>query len=624
MKKTKLTRRQVLQVAAIGGAGAVLAACAAPAPSAPAAAPAAPAAAAPTDAPKATDAPKPTDAPAAAEATKAPEPTAAPAANIPEVARNKSFVVNHGIDPVGVSNPWATGYTHQSGNALLWEPLFYFAIFADKEVPWLAESGEFNKDFTELTIKLGKGREWSDGTPVTAADVEFTMNTHMKNEKLRYSKEFNDFVKEVKVVDNSTVVISLKTPNPRFKFEYLSHKFDTGMPMMPKHVFEKEKDVTAVKGGMDIVHSGPFKIVSWTADQKIMDLREDWWGFKTGMKPAADVKRFIILKFGDATTAAQKVISNECDACLDLRDDQVRAVVEQNAKVTTHTGKDAPHGYLDWWPNSLWMNTTLDPFSDKNVRRALSLTIDRDKIDEIVYNGAKITTIFPFPLYPGLQKFADTTKELQDKYQPRKFDLEAAGKLMEGAGFAKNADGLWEKGGKTVPCVINGFESIHGDIVPVAVEMLKQGGFDASINFGNDSYQNMADGKPGLYMFGHGASLKDPYAVIELYTQKPVGNSAGANNFSRFASKELDGIRAAMAPLASDDPKFQEQFLKFIELYWSEQIDVPLIQWLHRIPYNQTNWINYPTAANLAGGTNGAYWAFTTTIVILDLKSAKA
>ncbi len=73
------------------------------------------------------------------------------------------------------------------------------------------------------------------------------------------------------------------------------------------------------------------------------------------------------------------------------------------------------------------------------------------------------------------------------------------------------------KDGKRVNGTINGFESIHADIVPVLVEMLRKGGFEAAINFGNDAYQNMADGKPGMYMFGHGASVVDPYATMELY-----------------------------------------------------------------------------------------------------------
>ena len=68
-------------------------------------------------------------------------------------------------------------------------------------------------------------------------------------------------------------------------------------------------------------------------------------------------------------------------------------------------------------------------------------------------------------------------------------------KLMTEAGFTKNGDGLWEKDGATIDATIQGFEGIHSDIVPILVEMLRNGGFDASINFGTDAYQNMADGK---------------------------------------------------------------------------------------------------------------------------------
>src|SRR5258706_14947416 len=100
-------------------------------------------------------------------------------------------------------------------------------------------------------------------------------------------------------------------------------------------------------------------------------------------------------------------------------------------------------------------------------------------------------------------------------------DLAETDKLMTAAGFTKNGDGLWVgKDGATVPAVINGFEGIHSDIVPVLGEMFKAGGFDASINFGTDAYNNIADGTPGLYMFGHCASTVDTYAVLDLYSRR--------------------------------------------------------------------------------------------------------
>jgi ABC-type transport system substrate-binding protein len=625
MKRTKLTRRQLLRLSAFAGTGALIAACGAPAAT-PAPAAEAPAAEAPaaTEAPAA-EAPAATEAPAA----EAPAATAAPAVDLPEVPRNRTLIMVHGIDGIDLTNPWTAGYTHQSGNAMLWEPLFYFAIFADKETPWIAESGEYNADYTELTIKLRPEAMWSDGTPITAKDVLFTFNGQLTNDKLNYHGQFAQFVKEVTSPDAQTVVVSFKEPAPRFKFEVLSLKFDTGIPIVPEHVMGKEADIVAFKGGMDMPHSGAYKIVSWTPDQKIYDLREDWWAAKAGIASVPDVKRFIFLRFTTPENAAQRVVNNEADWCLDLRNAAIKSVIEQNPKVTTHSGNEPPHGYLDWWPNSLWVNTQIEPFNDPNVRKAISMSINRDQIDEVVYEGAKITSIYPFPLYPGLQAFADSpaVKALEEQYQPRKYDPDGAAALFEAAGFAKNGDGLWEKGGKTIPGTINGFDGIHSDIVPVLVEQLKMNGIDAAINFGPDSYQNMADGKPGFYMFGHGASLKDPYAAFELFHSRysaSVGTTAGNNRFSRYVNPEYDKIVDGMAPLPAEDPKFQELAVQAMEWYWKDTIDIPVIQWLHRIPYNQTYWTNYPTAANVGPGVNGAYWAHTGHLVITNLKAVEA
>ena len=79
-----------------------------------------------------------------------------------------------------------------------------------------------------------------------------------------------------------------------------------------------------------------------------------------------------------------------------------------------------------------------------------------------------------------------------------------------------------------------------------------------------------------------------------------------------------------MAPLGSDDPKFIEGAVKALEIYWRDQIDVPIIQWLHRIAYNQHYWTNWPTAAEPRLGTNGAFWAHTGLLVVTQLKATGA
>jgi ABC-type transport system substrate-binding protein len=555
-----------------------------------------------------------------------------------DVPREDTLVAGWSISsPIGVTNPWALpGYTHQEANGMMWEGLSYFKIFADEEEPWLAESMEYNDDFTELTIKVNPLAKWSDGVPVTSKDVAFTFDGQLNIDTLPYHAAFVQFVDEIEVVDDLTVKLHFNQPAPRFKFEVLTLKFDTGIPIVPAHVLEPLGDAEAInayQGGLEMPHSGPYTTVVWDATQKILDLREDWWAVEAGLNDLPDVKRIVMVNIGGQVgqsmeVVAQRVTNNEMDTALDFRQSIIASIIEQNPAVTSHTGDQPPYGYLDWWPNSLWVNTLEEPYSDARVRRAISLAINRDLIDEIVYEGAPITTIFPFPLYPGLQKFVDSdaVQALIEQYDPRKFDLEESAALMEEAGFTMNGDGLWEKDGETVNMTIHGFEGIHSDIVPVLVEMLLQAGFDASINFGTDAYQKMADGAPGAYMFGHGASLVDPYAALELFHgrfSESIGTSAGNNRFSRYSNPEYDAILDEMAPLGADDPRFQELAAQALEIYWKEQIDIPIIQWLHRIAYNQTNWTNWPTEDNLGPGVNGAFWAHTGQRVVTNLQKAE-
>ena len=101
----------------------------------------------------------------------------APKGGLKEVPRNQTLVLGWSIaSPLGTTNPWAVpGYTHQEGNNMMFEGLMYYAIYADKYIPWLATSMEYTtKDFTNLEIKLNPKAEWSDGTPVTSDDVVYT------------------------------------------------------------------------------------------------------------------------------------------------------------------------------------------------------------------------------------------------------------------------------------------------------------------------------------------------------------------------------------------------------------------------------------------------------------------
>jgi hypothetical protein len=146
-----------------------------------------------------------------------------------------------------------------------------YAIFADKEIPWLADSMEYTKpDFIELTITLNTQATWSDGVPLTSKDVVFTFEGQMDNDILPYHAQFAQYVQNVKAVDDQTVVVTFKIPAPRFKFEVLTLKFDTGIPIVPAHVLNNQAEVNAFAGGLAMPHSGPYTLVQWDTNQKIL------------------------------------------------------------------------------------------------------------------------------------------------------------------------------------------------------------------------------------------------------------------------------------------------------------------------------------------------------------------
>src|SRR6266850_5774864 len=432
-----VSRRIFLRATALGGTAALAAACA---PAAPAPAPTtAPAAAAPTAAPAA----KPTTAPAAAPTTApAAAPTAAPAAAATAkpaapaaaaqpaaVPRNKQLILMWaGTQGKYVDselwNPFAPAANHQNGPGLFHEPLVYYSGFANKEIPWLAESYSYSPDFKTLTIKTRSGISWSDGTPFSAKDVAFTINEAAKQgSKIKFGNNVATFLQEATAKDDNTVVVNFKIPAPKFMY-MMTYKYDNGLYMVPQHIYSQSADWSTFKN-FDIanglpVTTGPWKLVFSSPDQKIIDRRDDWWAVKAGLvKAMPAVQRIVYLPFPGETQTAQALITNAVDCSLDLRPNTMKQVLAQNPKIQGWDSSNSPYGYTDWWPTSLYVDATKAPWSDKDLRWGLSYTIDRAQLIDVAFNGASTPTKLPIPdpgSYAGLKPFVDGIASLLDQY----------------------------------------------------------------------------------------------------------------------------------------------------------------------------------------------------------------
>jgi len=553
------------------------------------------------------------------------------AQDIAEVARDKTLMLRwSGQAGRYVDHELWNGYlvasSHQNGLGLFHEPLAFYSAFANETIPWLAESWQYNADYTELDIKLRDGISWSDGTPFSADDVAYSINTAGEyGPNVKWGVNVQTFVDNAAVVDPLNVKVTMKIPAPRFMF-FMTYKYDIGFYIVPKHIFDGQ-DWTTFKN-FDIanglpVTTGPWKLVFSSPEQKVLDRRESWWAVDQGLVDAMpEVERIVYLPVVPDEQLAQQLIANEIDCSLDLRPLTVETVMMQNPNIVTHTGKEKPFGYVDWWPTSLYVNNEREPYSDPNVRWALSYFIDREQVIQVALDGAGSIWPLPLPSYPGLQPFIDSAADLLEQYPTLEHNPDKGAELLTSSGWAKNGDGKWEKDGTVLNVPIETFQ-VMADIGPVIVEQLKRQGVDASYSEPPDFFDRFGPGDWNATLFGHGGSIaNDPFDTLELYQSVSVAVPGQHGvNFSRWHNDDYDAIVDEMAKTSPDEQdKLIDQWLRAMAIWLPGLPDIPIQEWYHRIPMNQTYWTGWPDQENAY--VNGAFWHLTFQLILNRLKTA--
>jgi peptide/nickel transport system substrate-binding protein len=636
----KISRRDFLKVSSLAAAGAVLAACGQATTVAPVDT-VAPATAVPqATAVPATVAPIPTAVPATAAptvpaATAAPKgPTSWPVGDVP---RNRTLIYNNNPPAAGLVNPYASGYGHQNGNAILYEPGAFYAAHADKLYMWLAESAKPNADATQWTIVFRKGIKWSDGTAFTAHDPEWSMTTAITAPAGSLGGNQGWFSIEGKTAvatDDNTLVVTLTQTDWRFFLKVLTFRFDLGsdIAIQPMHVFKDVavKDIPTFKVADPAkgfpVSTGAYGLGDFNDQKTNFDLRPSWWAVDTGLVPAMpDVWRIQQTLGTNETDMAQFLINKQVDQTLDLRPMLCASVMAQAQHLTTWTGKKPPYGYQDWWPISVYFTTVKKPYDNPDVRWAICYSIDQQAVLDIGWGGAGIVNTSIFPGFPKLNAYMDQIKDVTDQYNVLVYDLDKAAKLMTGAGFKKNKDGYWaDKDGVVPDTNVYAGVPLFGDILPVVSEQLRTAGFASDPKSPPDVWTAIGDGRANMHLYGHGGSTYDPFDGINLYRKgdiKPLGVDCG-NNRPRWSTDVYEAAAAQMNNTAMDDPKMNDLFRTCMTEFYKALPEVPLVKWFHRLPLNYWYWANWPDQTNPY--MNSALWHLTMLQVVLGLKATGA
>jgi len=485
-------------------------------------------------------------------------------------------------------NPhYAGGTKDQDASRVFYEPLASWdtdgnlvAVLAT-EVPTRANGG-LSADGKSVTWKLKRGVKWHDGKDFTADDVVFT--AQYAGDPAAAMTTVNVY-KDIKVikVDSHTVRIDFPKPTPFWAEPLVG---SVGL-ILPKHVFEPFMGAKSRENPANLkaVGTGPYKVIDFKPGDTLRAAAH--MDYHVANQPAFDTLE--IKGGGDATSAARAVLQTaEYDVGWNLAvEDVILKQLEAagKGKMTFHVGSDIEFVILN--PTDPWnevegerasIKSKHPAFTDKAVRDAMNLLIDRKGIADVIYGRGAITTA----------NFLNNPPRFRSTAMNFEFNPEKANQTLEAAGWKKGADGIRAKGNVKLKFVyqtsVSGprqkCQAIIKDACTKAGIDLELKSIVASVFFGSDfanpdTYQKFwAD----MQMFTTTMTQPDPQTFMEQFTTWELSQKANkwaSRNLSRWTHPDFDEAHKA-AQVELDPVKRASHFIKMNDLVVSGGHVIPL------------------------------------------------
>ncbi len=506
---------------------------------------------------------------------------------------------------------WFTPGTKRMHGAhqAMWEPLFILNYYTGELEPWLGTSFEPNDTHDVWTLTLREGVEWSDGEAFNADDVMFTVGMALNDENLssREAATVRAQVASIEKIDDLTVRFELTDPNPRFHVENFGVRVFGSFLIMPEHIWAGQDPATFAFNPP--IGTGPYTLTSTATNRAIWDRNDDWWGAKTGFMDLPEPRRLIWLESGGEENRAQLMASNQMDAAQNVTVGTFEAIRVRNPNVIAWY-EDYPYAVADPCSRQLEINTTVAPWDDPAMRRAVAHIIDRNQIVNIALEGTTVASDTMFAQFGAMSPYIDAVKEA-GLALPTRADVEAGQALIEAAGYTKNGEGMYEKDGQPleVSIHVNSASTEYVRTIDVIVEQLQRAGIDAkSVPVENGVFwgEVLPLGSYEMtYSWLSCGSVNEPWSSMSRYTNNaiaPVGERApGFNNTGRWdtdATTAYSEIVNRMGELALDDPAIPGMVAEAYQYLADEVPFIPLVQSAKLLPYNTTYWTGWPTAEN--------------------------
>jgi peptide/nickel transport system substrate-binding protein len=391
-------------------------------------------------------------------------------------AGRKCIVATGSGDPTFVRNfnPYVTGLpTTAFARGGFYEPLVVTTVTDEvREHLWLASKYDWSKDGKTLTLTVRSGVKWSDGKPLTADDVVYSMTAGRQDkgmDLIGLTRPDTNIASITKTGANK-VAIRLKTRDSQFIGSTLNLQI-----VVPKHVFSQVKNFSTFTNP-NPVGSGPFnRVQRFGASSYVLGKNPSYW--RKG-EPRVECIEYIRAASNDA--ALLQIVSGQADWTHNFVPNVQRAYVARNPKNHRYFyGTAAP-------PIGLFFDNSEYPYSLVAFRKAVSMAIDRDKVSKLgEYGYAPATDAI------GLRHMFTSWMDSKLTAQAKKlaaYDPAAAKQTLTAAGFKYDGNRLVDPKGNPVKFeihVISGWSDWVASLQIIS-KNLQDIGIDASVKLEAD------------------------------------------------------------------------------------------------------------------------------------------
>ncbi len=455
---------------------------------------------------------------------------------------------------------------------------FVDALNNAKVTPWLASSYAWSNANKTVTFTIRSGAMWTDGTPLTAADVYYTLNLLKTHSAL----DVNALWSVLSSVSSSgnKVTVNFKTSAVPY-FYYLA-----GLtPIVPKHLWTKVANPVTYtdtapigSGGYVMNHCTPQNI-KYTANK-------NYW--QKGMAQVQVVNYPAFLS------------NNTCNEYLAQGLGQWGSQFIPSIK-TQYVNKAKGNNY--WFPAianvSIFPNLTVPGLDDPKVRLAMSYALNRSAISTIGEYGYEAPSNQTGIVTPTYSKWlsASVSSSLGKSY-----DVAKTASIMTADGYAK-VNGVWTKDGKQLAfsLMTNGGYSDWVASAQVMTQQLNAAGFKITLNlpasttFYNDIYT-------GNYQLAYNSETGGPSPYYEfrqaLYSKNSaaIGTDA-SSNWERYNNPAVDSLLNNYA--ATTSTATQHTIINQLESIMATTAPIiPVLQSAEWFEFNATHFGNFPSPSN--------------------------